>query len=228
MRFGPSSICRQDRLLIESVYAPDTRSMALCGTVLTTIGGSALYGLSFGCWHGVNQAVIAAIKLPILIFAVVGTTGLISALLAKMLDPQLDRWQIGYGLLSGFAVAASILGACSPVLIFFALQLPSPHEAQSMLSYRILLVTHTACVGIAGISGFVRLRSYLERMTGFRKTARKLLAAWIPLCGLAGCEWSWVLSPFLARPDMPVPLMNPNAFNCNFFEYLWLVIKGGL
>jgi len=46
--------------------------------------------------------------------------------------------------------------------------------------------------------------------------------------GFVGCELSWILSPFLAKPGISVPFINPDAFRSNFFEYLWRTAMGYL
>ncbi len=225
---GPAMICRQDEALISSLDEPRAHSRTLFGAATVVIAGSAIYGVSFGCWRSPEQAIIAAIKMPMLMVAVIVTAGLINALLAAIIHPGFTRWHVGYGMLSGFAVTASVLGAFSPVLVFFAMQAPAPDSPDAMVTYRVILLIHTSCVGIAGTAGFLRLRSLLLRLTGCPERARHVLLAWIATCGLAGFEWSWLLSPFLARPDMPVPLLNPIAFSCNVFEYIWRAIAGTL
>ena len=228
MTIGPATICRQAPEFIRALEHPAARGAALRGSMVVVVVGSAFFGFSFGCWRSTQQAAIAAAKMPILLFAVMATAGLANSWLAAIICPGLTRAQIGYGFLSGFAVTAAVLGAFAPVTAFFALQAPSIDGPDAMSAYRGVFLAHVAAVGTAGVLGFLRLRQLLLALTGSPAVARRILFAWIGTAGLCGCEWSWLLSPFLSRPDQPVPWINPDAFTCNFFEYVWRVVAGNL
>lgn len=114
-----------------------------------------------------------------------------------------------------------LLGSMSPVMLFFASQCPAPGARNAMSVYRVLLFAHTAMVGLCGIIGNVRLYALLKALTHSTGKSLRILLSWILVSGFAGCQLSWLASPFLARPDVPVPFLNPNAFRGNFFEYLW-------
>ncbi len=187
-----------------------------------------LYGASFGCWRAPGQALAAAVKMPLLIFATLGTVGFISAMLGALLHPALTRWHIGYGLLAGFAVTCALLGAFAPVFAYFALQAPPPDAPGAMAAYRAILLGNVAAVALAGVAGFSRLLRLLQRLTGSRADAWRIFLAWSALAGLAGSQWSWLISPFLIRPGDPVTLLNPRAFDCNFFEWTWKALCGSL
>jgi hypothetical protein len=92
---------------------------------------------------------------------------------------------------------------------------------ESMIVYGALLACHVGVIGLAGLIGNLRLYGFLRTIIGSRKTALRLMTAWLVVTGFVGCELSWLISPFLARPDLPIPFFNPNAFKTNFFEYLW-------
>jgi hypothetical protein len=110
--------------------------------------------------------------------------------------------------------------------LFFALQIPGPDSPNAMSVYRLLLPAHTAVIGLCGIIGHVRLYQLLRSLTGSTALARRVLGVWILVAGMAGGELSWVFSPFLAKPGIPVPMWNPDAFHGNFFEYLWWTTGG--
>jgi hypothetical protein len=99
-------------------------------------------------------------------------------------------------------------------------------SAEAMPACRVLLVMHTGVVGLCGIMGNTRLYRLLNALTGSPRLSIRVLVSWILVSGLVGCELSWVLSPFLGRPDVEVPFFNPNAFTSNFFEYLWMMASG--
>jgi hypothetical protein len=41
---------------------------------------------------------------------------------------------------------------------------------------------------------------------------------------LVGTQCSWLLSPFVQRPDLAITFWNPAAFSSNFFEHLWFQV----
>jgi len=187
----------------------------------TVIVGSACYGAVFGLWRSPVQAAYSAFKMPGLILAVTLGSAAINSMLAQVLGSGLSLRQVCACILLSLAIASALLGALSPVMLFLVLQVPPQDSPQAMTVYRLLLVGHTAAIGLSGIVGNVRLYQLLVALTGSRTISIRVLTAWIMVSGLAGCELSWVASPFLAKPGIPVPLWNPDAFNGNFFEYLW-------
>ena len=207
--------------VVQRLAGPRVRSgtaAAACGWLLA---GTACYGAVFGIWRSPEQACVSAVKMPLFVFLLVAFSALINVLLANVLGARLSSVQVTLCVLMGLAVTAIILLAVSPIMLFFALQCPPPSALNAMRVYWALLIAHTAVIGVAGVIGNVRLYRLLTRLIPSPNVARRVLASWLLITGLAGCELSWVLSPFLAKPALPVPLLNPNAFTGNFFEYLW-------
>jgi hypothetical protein len=211
---------------VSRIYDIDSGT-GLAGPAVALALGAALYGAAFGLWRSPFQSLCSAVKMPLLLVAVVLTTTVVNTMLAKALGAPLSWRHTLAGMLTGLATAALLLGALSPVAAFFALQCPAPGATGDATAYRALLVAHTAAVGACGFAGCARLLRYLRREVPDPRRAGRVLVAWLLTTGLAGCEWSWVLSPFLAKPGLPVPLINPDAFSGNFFEYLWRVASHG-
>jgi len=205
----------------------------VCGSValaavVWAFSGAALFGLVFGIWRSVGQSAYSGIKMPAMILALVAVSGLINIMLAHVLGSRLSAAQTTTCVLLSLALTAVVLAAVSPVALLFAFQCPGPGDPGAMTSYRWLLAGNTGLVGFAGLVGNVRLHRLLCDLTGSKAMASRVLLSWILVTGLAGCELSWIFSPFLARPDLPVPFLNPNAFKSNFFEYLWHTVSGTL
>ncbi len=204
-----------------------------CGSVAraslaAVIIGSALFGFAFGIWRSPEQALYSAVKMPVMILTLVGVSSLINIMLAHVLGSGLSATQTTTCVLLSLAITCLILAAVAPITLFFAFQCPVPGQPGAMMSYRCLLAGNTCVVALAGLAGNVRLYHLLSGMTAGPAMASRILASWVLVTGLAGCELSWVCSPFLARPDLPVPFLNPNAFGSNFFEYLWRTVTGSL
>lgn len=198
--------------------------VSLCAVVC----GSAVFGAAFGLWRSPEQAFYSAIKMPAMILSLVGISSLINIMLAHVLGSRLSASQTTTCVLLSLGLTCILLAALAPVTLFFASQCPAPADAGAMTAYRWLLAGNTGLVAITGMAGNARLYHLLRELTGTSAVAARVLTGWILVTGLAGCELSWICSPFLARPDVPVPFLNPNAFKSNFFEYLWHAVSGAL
>jgi len=195
--------------------------------ILTIIAGSMIYGFVFGLWHSPEQACYSMLKMPLLIILVILASSTINIMLAMVMDMKLRVNEIFKCISMSLAITSLILLAMAPVMLFFILQYPHSGDGTDMVIYRALLFAHTAVIGAAGITGNIRLFRMLRELTGDRALAKKVICTWIAVSGFAGCQLSWLISPFLARPDISVLFFNDNAFKSNFFEYLWRAATTG-
>jgi len=225
---SPAALCRLDADLVSAMASARAWGKTTAAGLVYALAGSAVFGAAFGCWRAPLQALYSALKMPVLILAVTGFSAVINTLLAQALGAALSFRQVLGCMLTGFAITSILLAAVAPCTLFFAWQAPPPDSSAALLSYRVLLPLNTAVVGVCGILANLRLFRLLATLTGSSRLAARVLIAWILASGLAGCELSWVLSPFLARPDLPIPFFNPNALTGNFFEYLFKAAFGVL
>jgi len=221
---SPAAVCRLDAAVRSAALARRAPAAAWLGLGLPLAAAAAAHGASFGLWRSPVQAACAALKMPALLLGVAAVSGLANTLLAQSLGARLSLAQTLFGMLLGFAIAAVLLAAVSPVFYFLAVTLPGPATPAAMTSYRLLLTLHTLAVGLAGTAGVSRLYRLLEMLTGQARTARRVLLAWLTVCALAGSELAWVVSPFLNRPGAPDMFINPQAFTMNMYEYLWQLL----
>jgi hypothetical protein len=227
VRISLQALCQVDDTVVRLLRQNDCGSLARVSLAAVMVG-SALFGFAFGIWRAPEQALYAAIKMPAMILALVGVSSLINIMLAYVLGSRLSAIQTTTCVLLSLAITSVILAALSPVTLFFALQCPAPTEPGSMTAYRCLLTGNTCVVAFAGIAGNVRLYRLLCDVTAARAMALRVLLSWIFVTGLAGTELSWLFSPFLSRPDLPIHFFNDIAFQSNFFEYLWHAVMGSL
>lgn len=223
---GTAIFCKAGDDLLSVLRSPAALRSTWLRAFLIILAGSMCYGAAFGAWRSWLQASYAALKMPLFIFATVAASATINTMLAYRLGARLTFPQVLALMLIAFAIISALLGALAPIVLFFSLTVPDRTSPEAMAVYRAVLIANTAAVGLCGIAGNLRLYSMMEELIGNRTVARRVLVAWILISGLAGCEFSWLASPFLARPDIPVPLLNPNAFKSNFFEYLWRAANG--
>lgn len=223
--FSPIALCRTDAALTDRLVTGRHLGPVVASAALWLLAGAAGYGAVFGAWRGAEQAAYAAIKMPVFIVCLVLVSSLLNIMLAQVLGARLSAAQVTVCILLSLAIMAVILLGLCPVMAFFAWQSPPPDSPAAMNTYRALLLANTSVIAMAGILGNIRLYGLLRQLTGSPEIANRVLLSWLLTTGLAGSELSWVLSPFLARPDIPVPFLNPNAFTSNFFEYVWHALQ---
>ncbi len=226
--YGPGPICRMDDRLLQGIKSENQIRSIITGCCLAIAAGTIPYGAVFGIWRSARQACYSLLKMPLLIVAVVIVSTLINYMLARVMGADLSMKKVLVAMLVAFAITSMLLGGLSPVALFVVTQVPDHTAPSAMIVYRTLLTLHAGVIGACGIVGNVRLYKLLGLLTGSRALAGRVLAAWILVSGFAGCQLSWLMSPYLARPDMPVPFFNPNAFSSNFYEYLWRAWCGAL
>jgi hypothetical protein len=225
---SPAALCRLDADLVRAMASERDWARTAAASLVYVVAGSAVFGAAFGCWRAPVQALYSAVKMPLLILAVTLFSAAVNTLLAQALGAALSFRQVLLCMLVSFAITSILLAALTPATLLFALQAPPADSATAMTSYRVLLLLNTACVGLCGILGNVRLYGLLAALAPAPRLAARVLAAWILVGGLTGCELSWLISPVLARPDNPLPFTNPLAFSSNFFEYVYHAAFGGV
>ncbi|MDD5708027.1 MAG: hypothetical protein PHR35_19080 [Kiritimatiellae bacterium] len=216
-----------DEAIIEAIA--DDRKHQLAGKdwALTIVVCMAVTGAAYGSWRSPQQAMYGAIKMPAMMLATVWVSAGIATMLNWLLGMGLSFRQVCRCMLAALAVASLLLAALAPVVAFFACRLAGPDMHGAALSYRLLLGTLVALVGVAGLLGVGRLYRMMARLAPTPAVARRTLLAWILVAGLVGSQSSWLLSPFVQRPHQPVTFWNPTAFESNFFEHLWATMISG-
>jgi hypothetical protein len=218
---NPVRLCRMDERLVSQLRADGDTEPLAAGWSLLIIAGMALVGAAFGLWRSPQQALYGAVKMPLMLHAVVWLSVAANAMLNWLLGGGLSLRQVRRCVLAALAIMAVLLGSLAPVVAFLARQAPPPESPQGAAAYRVILFTLVACVGAAGVVGYARLHRLLRALAPSPTAAWRVLLAWILTTGLVGTQCSWLLSPFVQRPDSAVTFWNPAAFTSNFFEHLW-------
>ena len=63
-----------------------------------------------------------------------------------------------------------------------------------------------------------RLYRLLERVSGNRTTARRVLLGWLGGNFLLGSQLAWVLRPFIGSPGLAVEFLRADPLRGNFYE----------
>ena len=184
--------------------------------VVTILLGTGFYGFTVGWWHAPRQALFTAIKLPLLVFLTCGANAALNGMLAQVLGLELSFRQTTQTILLSFALAALILAAFSPIILFLLWNTP-PLSEQST-AYNVLLTTHVVVIAFAGVVANLRLLRLLEELSAHPRTARAILFCWLAGNLFLGSQLAWVLRPFVGSPGLPIEFLRKDPLRGNFFE----------
>lgn len=220
-----SALCRLDEAIVARVReGRELTRIALWAVGLTLCSG-ALYGFVFGLWRAPEQALYAAVKLPLLLLSIVAASAVINGFLALLLRARIGVMQGLVAILLSLSVAAVMLAAIAPVALLFVLGVPgpghptaTPEELYRTAEY--VLLFHTIVIGACGIAGNLRLFRLLKRLAPAPGIARRVFASWLLVDGLVGTQLSWILRPFLCKPTLEPEFVRKDALAGNFFEEL--------
>jgi hypothetical protein len=224
-----ASLCRLDDALVLQVRSgQELRRIAVWAVKLTLVSG-ALYGFVFGLWRAPEQALYAAVKLPLLLLSVVAASAVINGFLALVLRARIGVMQGLVAILLSLSVAALMLAAVAPVALLFVLSVPGPGHpsatpAQLYRTAEYVLLFHTVVVGACGLAGNLRLFRLLQRLAPSRAIARRVFASWLLVDGFVGTQLSWILRPFLCKPTLEPEFVRRDALSGNFFEELVRIV----
>lgn len=213
-------------------WTADWRTPHLLRDTLVVIVGAGCFGAALGCWRAPEQALFAAIKLPLIMLLTAAGNGLLNAMLAPLLGLQIPFRQSFLAILTSFALAAAILGAMSPLAAFVIWNAPPLQtgandwtQASNSVTHAGVLLLLVATIAFAGIAANLRLLQLLRDLAGQRAAAGRVLLAWLAGNLFLGSQLSWIMRPFIGSPWLPVQFLRDDAFNGNFFE---TVLRSGL
>jgi hypothetical protein len=213
-------------------WTADWHTPHLLRDVTVVIIGAGCFGAALGCWRAPEQALFAAIKLPLIMLLTAAGNGLLNAMLAPLLGLQIAFRQSFLAILTSFALAAAILGAMSPLAAFVIWNAPPLQtgandwmHANNSATHAGVLLLLVVTIAFAGIAANLRLLQLLRDLAGQRAAAWRVLLAWLAGNLFLGSQLSWIMRPFIGNPDLPVQFLRDNAFNGNFYE---TVLRTGL
>lgn len=182
--------------------------------------GAGAFGAAMGSWRAPEQAAWSAIKLPLVILATAAGNALINGMLAPLFGVGLRLRESFAAVLASFALAATILGAFTPLMLFLVWNLPRPVAGApvAVAAHSVMLLTLVGMVAFAGVTANVRLLQLLRRLGGGAAPALRLLLAWLAVNLLLGSQLSWIARPFIGRADEAVRFVEAHALDGNFFE----------
>jgi hypothetical protein len=195
----------------------DLRRLALQAGVIVV--GAGCYGAAMGWWRAPEQAMFTAIKFPLIMLLTCAGNAQINGMLAPLLGLNVPFRQSFTAVFMSLTIAAAILGAFSPLIAFLTWNAP-PMSPQAVAGpgYSLVKLTHVLVIAFAGTTGNVRLLQLLQRLSGNRAVALRVLAAWLAGNLLLGSQLCWILRPFIGSPVLPVEFVRATALHGNFYE----------
>jgi hypothetical protein len=196
--------------------------------VVVIVIGAGAFGGAMGSWRAPLQALYTAVKFPLVVLLTTLGNGLLNGILAPLFGLNFRFRQSLLAVLMSFTIAAVILGAFSPIVLFLVWNTPpllpdAPTAATG--AHNFLLLIEVGAIAFAGVAANLRLRQLLERLSGQRRVARQILFSWLASNLLLGGQLSWILRPFIGQASLPVEFLRDNALQGNFFESIFHVIK---
>lgn len=194
---------------------------------LVILAGAGAFGASIGLWRSPVQALYSAIKFPLILLCCAAGNALLNGLLGMLLKSRLSIRDSALSILISFSLAAMILGSLSPLILFYAWNIP-PNVmggASSTETYSGLMVLTVCAIAFAGIASNLRLFNWLKEMHASTWMAGKLLVCWLGGNLLLGTQLTWILRPFFGSPGLEVQFLRPDAFHGNFFQALAFAIR---
>jgi len=199
----------------------------LCLYVAVIVAGTAAFGLVVGAWRDPVQGIYTAIKFPLIVLLTAAGNGLLNGMLAPLLGTNISFRQSLLAVLMSFTIAATVLGACAPLIYFIIWNAPAlvTKTASAGRTHSMILLTVVGAIAIAGIVANARLLQLLRQLSGSRSSARRTLMAWLAGNLLLGSQVSWILRPFVGSPSLPIQFLRDDPLNGNFFESVFRALQ---
>jgi hypothetical protein len=195
-------------------------------SVAIIVVGTGLYGAAMGLWRDPLQALYTATKFPLIILLTAIGNALLNGMLAPLLGLNIGFRQSLLAVLLSFNIAAIILGAFSPLMLFLVWNTPPiSHYAVSSSSHSFILLTQVVVIAFAGIAANLRLVQLLRRLSRSKTIARRILFAWLAGNLLLGSQLSWILRPFIGSPNLPIEFLRADAFRGSFYEAVFNALR---
>ncbi|NUN09058.1 MAG: hypothetical protein HUU54_07775 [Ignavibacteriaceae bacterium] len=169
------------------------------------------YGAAMGSYHSFEQALSAALKVPVLfalsIIICIPALFIIQYILGSRLKPV----QMLNIILSGFVLITAIMVSFIPIVILFLL---------TGGDYYFLQLLHIAIFILSGIFGMKHiidaLRYTCENKGIYPKTGVEVAKFWVVILGLVGIQLAWNLRPFTGDYGKPFALFR--EYEGNFYS----------
>ncbi len=163
--------------------------------------GAAIFGLAIGLPGGPLQALISAVKMPLVMLGSAALSLPLLHVAAARAGLRLAPARLSAMVLQALATATTTMSGLAPLALVFWLSLsllPGLVDAD-WYAYRRFVLAVVAVGGLGGLVGAARLLRELPARAAF---------PWAMGLGLAGLQLSWLLRPVIGSPG-PLVLLRP-------------------
>ena len=197
---------------------------------------TAVYGLALGWWRSVEMALYVAVKLPVVF---VGSTLVVSVfawMAGLVVGAELRYREVLGFVFVAMASASRLLLALVPVVLFFIISAAPTSGTREELrfAHAALLATHIAVFAAAGVLGNLTLVRNLRERVSAKCRVSVLVALWLGVFALVGCQVGWMMRPLVGSPNITVEFLRDDALESNFLESVFtqviphLIHKGAI
>jgi len=189
--FLPARLLRDGHAVTRQILE-DREVDALIPRLLSTAAGAgALFGLAIGLPGGAAQALVSAIKLPVVLLGAAGVALPALQVCCTLAGKRLRNAQISALLLQSLSTAAVTMAALAPLAVVAWLS-ASTFSDSDWYVYRRAVAAFTAVAALGGLVGASRLLRALPWLA---------VLPWSGLFGVAGLQLIWLLRPVVGSPD---------------------------
>jgi hypothetical protein len=163
------------------------------------------YGAVMGSFGGrPGQAVVSAVKVPLLLMATVALSLPSFFVLNTLLGVRGDFAAALRAVVASQAGLAIILASLVPLTAFW-------YASSSV--YRAAILFNALMFAVASVGSQWLLRRAYRPLIARDARHRGLLRAWLVLYALVGVQMGWLLRPFVGAADQPVQFFRPDAWD---------------
>ncbi len=223
LRSAPSTLLRHRDSFWEAVRKDQLDWKDLLSLALFVVLACGLYGTILAGWRSPLLSAYVAVKLPLLFLGTMAVVSVFNWMAASILGAGLSFRSTVFVVLASMTIACWILLSLVPVVLFFlasGISYAGTHD-ELRYSHNLILITHIAILGIAGVAGNASLLKGLRCVVSPRCPSGTLFMLWLIAFAFVGCQLSWILRPFVGSPFYPVAFMRPDCLDRNFYEFVF-------
>ena len=190
-------------------------------THIIYIGAStALYGFALGWWRSWEMAAYVALKLPMVFIVSTMIVSGFSWMVGLLFGAGLRYVEVLKHVFAAMASASRIILALVPVVFFFIITgAPDTGTREELrFAHAILMSVHIMVFAVAGIIGNLELVASLRKRVPPSCRVGALVAVWLGVFALVGCQVGWMMRPLVGSPNIKVEFLREDALKGNFLE----------
>lgn len=221
--FTMSEWIMRDRLsFFEDVRTHRELGAKLRSMILSSLFYLAIFGVVLGMSHSWMQALMSAVKLPML-FLVTLLICLPTLYFFNLLySSQLTFQQTTTLMMAAVTITGALTLAFASIALFFWLTIGE--------QYTILILLNVGILGISSWWGLSFLRQGMRHVQRHTLDVRqgRILITWLVIYAFVGTQMAWALRPFFGVPDEPFVILRSDGgtFIGSMLTALnWLLLK---